>query len=107
MVNNFIVTYLIGIRNIKDTQCGFKLFSRSAAQNIILNLHLVRWAFDVEMLYIAQKNSIPVVEVPVHFEDVPGSKLNVITASLSFLRDFSAIITFYNTGFWNIRQLII
>jgi len=103
MVNNFIVRNLIGIKDIKDTQCGFKLFSRKAANKIIFNLHLVRWAFDVEMLYIAQNTGIVVKEVPVSFEDVPGSKLNVFYASISFIRDFFAMISFYNTGYWRIN----
>ena len=66
-------------------------------------MHLVRWAFDVEMLYIAQEYSIPIKEVPIRFQDVPGSKLNVTSASISFLRDFFAIITFYNTAIWRIN----
>ena len=102
LVNNFIVRQLIGIKHIKDTQCGFKLFSRKAAKRIIFNLHLIRWAFDVEMLYIAQHFKIPVREIPVSFEDVPGSKLNVFCATVSFFRDYFAMFTFYNTGYWNI-----
>jgi dolichyl-phosphate beta-glucosyltransferase len=54
-VNNFFVHNLIGIKDIKDTQCGFKLFSRKAAHEIFLRMHLMRWAWDVEMLYIAGK----------------------------------------------------
>jgi dolichyl-phosphate beta-glucosyltransferase len=54
-VNNFIVRALIGIRDIKDTQCGFKLFTRKSAREIFYRMHLTRWAFDVEMLYLAQK----------------------------------------------------
>jgi dolichyl-phosphate beta-glucosyltransferase len=54
-INNFIVRTLVGIKDVKDTQCGFKLFSRIAAKNIFFNIHLVRWAFDVEMLYIAKQ----------------------------------------------------
>jgi dolichyl-phosphate beta-glucosyltransferase len=103
MVNNFIVQNLIGLKNIKDTQCGFKLFSRLAAHKIFFNMHLVRWAFDVEMLYIAQESSILIKEIPVSYEDVAGSKLNVFEASISFLRDFLAMLTFYNTGYWNIN----
>lgn len=54
-VNNFIVNTLVGIKNIKDTQCGFKLFTRSSMRKIFTNMHLNRWAFDVEMIYIAQR----------------------------------------------------
>jgi len=52
--NNFIVRYFVGIKEIKDTQCGFKLFQRKTMRNIFRNMHLNRWAFDVEMIYISQ-----------------------------------------------------
>jgi dolichyl-phosphate beta-glucosyltransferase len=55
------------------------------------------------MLYIAQNIGVIVKEVPVSFEDVPGSKLNVFYASISFIRDFFAMISFYNTGYWRIN----
>jgi dolichyl-phosphate beta-glucosyltransferase len=54
-INNLFVHTLIGINKIKDTQCGFKLFSRKSAHNIFFKMHLLRWAWDVEMLYIAGK----------------------------------------------------
>ena len=54
-INNFIVGKLIGLKDIKDTQCGFKLFTRKAANSIFFNMHLTRWAWDVEMLYIAKR----------------------------------------------------
>jgi len=100
--NTFYVRYLVGIRGIEDTQCGFKLFARKAAKDIFLHLHLVRWAFDVEILYLSQVLKYQVVEIPVSFTDVAGSKLNVFTASISFIRDYTAIIIFYNTGYWNL-----
>lgn len=53
-VNSFFVKVLIGIKNIKDTQCGFKMFTQSANQYLCSKMHLNRWAFDVELFYIAQ-----------------------------------------------------
>jgi dolichyl-phosphate beta-glucosyltransferase len=103
MVNNFFVGYLIGLGEYKDTQCGFKLFSRKAANKIVYNMHLTRWAFDVEMLYISKKLKIPTKEIMVNWREIEGSKLNIITASMSFFRDYFAIIIFYFTGFWRIN----
>lgn len=48
------VLYVLGIRHIKDTQCGFKLFTRQAAQAIFPNVHVDGWIFDIEVLLIAQ-----------------------------------------------------
>ena len=50
-------------RNIKDTQCGFKLFTRKAAQTLFGSLHLERWAFDIELIYVAELLDIPLTEV--------------------------------------------
>lgn len=67
---------------IHDTQCGFKLFSRSALPHIIPYMHCEGWIFDVEMLMLAEFAGIEVVEVPVGWREVKGSKLNVVWDSL-------------------------
>lgn len=103
-INNFIVKKCIGINNIEDTQCGFKLFTRSAAIDIFNNLHIVKWAFDVDLLYICIKFGIKIKEIPVKWKDMPGSKLNVISASILFIRDYLAIILFYKTGFLKLNN---
>ena len=103
-INNFIVKKCIGISDIEDTQCGFKLFTREAAIDIFKNLHIVKWAFDVDVLYICNKFGIKVKEIPVRWKEMPGSKLNVFTASLLFIRDYLAMIIFYKTGFWKINN---
>lgn len=68
--------------SIKDTQCGFKLFSRPSLPYIIPYMHCEGWIFDVEMLMLAELAGIPVVEVPVGWKEVKGSKLNVLWDSL-------------------------
>lgn len=67
---------------IRDTQCGFKLFSRPALPHIIPYMHSEGWIFDVEMLMLAESAKIPVAEVPVGWKEVKGSKLNIIWDSL-------------------------
>lgn len=68
---------------IKDTQCGFKLFSRAALPHIIPYMHSEGWIFDVEMLMLAESAGIPMVEVPIGWKEVAGSKLNVIADSVA------------------------
>ena len=106
IINNFIIRGCIGIKGIKDTQCGFKLFTRKAARDIFRNTHLVRWAFDVDMLYICQYLGIKIIEVPVNWKEIPGSKLVLLPATVSFFRDYFAMICFYNTGFWKIKKIM-
>ena len=103
-INNFLVKKCIGISNIEDTQCGFKLFTRKAAIDIFNNLHIVKWAFDVDLLYICIKFGIIIKEIPVRWKEMPGSKLNVISASILFIRDYLAMIIFYKTGFWKLNN---
>ena len=101
-INNFLVKTAIGINYINDTQCGFKLFTRRAAYKIFTNMHLNRWAFDVEMFYIGKALNIPVIEKAVNWREIEGSKLNVFAASISFIRDYFSIIFFYSFKIWNI-----
>ena len=82
---NFLMTtlvrFVLGFA-YQDTQCGFKIFSREAARRIFPSLHIERWAFDVELLYLCRAAEISVIEVPVKWEDVEGSHLNIVDASL-------------------------
>jgi dolichyl-phosphate beta-glucosyltransferase len=67
---------------IKDTQCGFKLFSRASLPYIVPYMHTEGWIFDVEMLMLAEFAGIPVVEVAIGWREVVGSKLNVVWDSV-------------------------
>jgi len=66
-------TYLwvMGVRGVKDTQCGFKLFTRRAAQQIFPAMHVEGYIFDIEVLLLAQFMKIPVAEVPVNWQEIP------------------------------------
>ena len=50
-------------RKIKDTQCGFKLFTRSTAKVLFTLMHLDKWSFDIELVYLAEALRIPMTEV--------------------------------------------
>jgi len=63
--------------DFEDTQCGFKLFSRRAAQNIFSRLKTYGWGFDVEALLLAERLGYKVKEVPVAWRDAEGSHLRV------------------------------
>jgi dolichyl-phosphate beta-glucosyltransferase len=63
---HFFVEFLIE-SNVKDTQCGFKLFHGDVIQSLFGNLHLQRWAFDTELIVIAKQLGLPVAEVGVEW----------------------------------------
>lgn len=85
---------------IRDTQCGFKLFSRAALPHIIPYMHAEGWIFDIEMLMLAESapptsvvaidgtvigisSGIRVAEVPIDWHEVDGSKMNLIKDSIN------------------------
>jgi dolichyl-phosphate beta-glucosyltransferase len=69
------ITNLLAVPGIADTQCGFKLFRRAAARRIFPELRETGWAFDVEILFLAQKFGLTIDEIPVNWTAVEGSKV--------------------------------
>lgn len=64
-----------GLSGIQDTQCGFKLFTRAAAQQLFGEARIDRFAFDVELLLLA-RGRFRVVEVPVAWRHVAESRVS-------------------------------
>ncbi|MDZ8160432.1 dolichyl-phosphate beta-glucosyltransferase [Microbacterium aquimaris] len=85
-----LVRIVFGI-TVLDTQCGFKLFTRDAAQELFTTQRVDGFSFDLEVLYLAGKRHLRVAEVPVEWIDAPGSTVSAIAVSLLFLRDLVAI----------------
>ncbi|KAL9099454.1 MAG: hypothetical protein Q9163_005049 [Psora crenata] len=85
---------------IRDTQCGFKLFSRPSLPHIIPYMHSEGWIFDVEMLMLAESANIPVVEVPVGWKEVKGSKLNVLWDSLGMAWGLAVLRAAWGLGIY-------
>ena len=73
----------------RDTQCGFKLFETAAAHEVFGRQRLDGFGFDVEVLYIACRLGYRVLEVPVRWNDVAGTKVSMwrgVTAVLDPLK---------------------
>jgi glycosyltransferase involved in cell wall biosynthesis len=68
-----------------DTQCGFKLFETAAARRIFGCQRLDGFGFDVEVLYIARRLGYRTVEVPVRWNDAPGTKVSMLLGAKGFL----------------------
>uniref|UniRef100_A0A3B3DHA2 dolichyl-phosphate beta-glucosyltransferase n=1 Tax=Oryzias melastigma TaxID=30732 RepID=A0A3B3DHA2_ORYME len=100
---HFLVWFFC-VRGIRDTQCGFKLFTREAALRTFSSLHIERWAFDVELLYIAQCFKIPIAEVAVNWTEIEGSKLVPFWSWLQMGRDLIFIRLRYLTGAWKLQS---
>jgi dolichyl-phosphate beta-glucosyltransferase len=72
---NLALRVLLGL-NFQDTQCGFKAFTRGAAQAIFPLQRIKRWGFDPELLYLARRTGLKVQEVPVAWAHVEGTRLS-------------------------------
>jgi hypothetical protein len=68
--------------NYKDTQCGFKAFSRRAAEAIFPLQRIERWGFDPEILYLARKFGFTITEVPVVWSHREGTRINPLRDGL-------------------------
>ncbi|HEY5812190.1 MAG TPA: hypothetical protein VIT23_06025, partial [Terrimicrobiaceae bacterium] len=70
---------------VYDSQCGFKLVRRECYQAIKTRLHEKRFAFDVELLVALTESGATVIEFPIDWFDVPGSKVHFFRDTMHML----------------------
>ena len=78
---------LLAIPGIHDTQCGFKLFRGDVARDLFRQAQIERFAWDVEILYLARKRGLAIAEVPVLWFNSPESKVRVVRDAVQTLWD--------------------
>jgi dolichyl-phosphate beta-glucosyltransferase len=83
---NGLLRAIVGIR-LADTQCGFKAFRREAREAIFGMQQLDGFAFDVEVLLLAEKLGFKVEDMPVEWSNAEGSKVHIVRDSLRMLVD--------------------
>jgi dolichyl-phosphate beta-glucosyltransferase len=82
----------VGFRiDTKDTQCGFKLFTKTVALDLFSLQRTDGFSFDLELLYLAAKRGYRTIEVPVEWIDAPGSKVDATKVSIAFFVDLCKI----------------
>jgi dolichyl-phosphate beta-glucosyltransferase len=91
-VNNLIIQ-LTAIRGFEDTQCGFKMFSRQAAEDLFGVQRTNGIGFDIELLFIARRRGYKIREVPITWYFDADSRMKLMQDSLNLLREI-----------WDIRQ---
>jgi len=82
---------IIVLHGLQDTQCGFKCFTRKAAETLFPLQTIPGWTFDVEILALAQKLGLSIAEVPIPWYYHGDSKVRVIHDSLKMTRDLFRI----------------
>lgn len=75
------------VRRIRDTQCGFKLFSAEAAGTLFPLQRTDGFGFDIEVLYLAQRLGMRLVETPIDWYYMSQSKVRPVQDSLLMARD--------------------
>ena len=85
---------LVGLRKYRDTQCGFKAYRGDIARQLFAKSQVDRFMFDVEILYIAEKSKLKIIEMPVAWADMPDSKVRFWEGVINMFRDL-----------WRIRRL--
>jgi len=91
-----LVVRLIAVSGIYDTQCGFKIFKAAAAKQLFPQLKIYKQgrikkaftgAFDVEVLYLAQKKGFKIAEVPIFWQHYKTSRVNPLKDSVKMFFD--------------------
>ncbi|OMO58985.1 Glycosyl transferase, family 2 [Corchorus capsularis] len=97
-----LVVLLTAGPGIRDTQCGFKMFTRSAARKLFTNIRLKRWCFDVEVVFLCKWFGIPMLEISVNWSEIPGSKVNPLSIP-NMLWELALMSVGYRTRMWKVN----
>jgi hypothetical protein len=73
--------------SLSDTQCGFKAFRTPVARLLFHCSVIDRYAFDVEVLYLARRLGFGITEVPVHWRQIEGSRIRPLRDPAEMLTD--------------------
>lgn len=89
-VFNLLVRVML-VGGIRDTQCGFKLFTARAAEKVFREQSLEGFAFDVEILVLARRHGFRIREVPVRWINSPATKVSALRDSVRMFADLVRI----------------
>ncbi len=86
----------LAVGGVHDTQCGFKLFAGDLGRSLASAQRLDGFAFDVELLFLADRWRWPMVEVPVRWRHVEASSVRPVRHSAEMFGDLLLI------GWWRL-----
>lgn len=87
---NAVTRLVMGLPFV-DTQCGFKAFTRHAAQTVFQLQTIERWGFDPEILFIALKRGFKVKEVPVSWAHDERTRMSYLRDGMQMLKELAII----------------
>ena len=80
VIFNLVVRLLLGLQ-LRDTQCGFKLFDRKKSRPVFEMQRTSGFGFDPELLFLANRRGLKIRETPVRWSHAEGSKINLFRDS--------------------------
>lgn len=101
-MGNLVIQTLL-LPGIWDTQCGFKAFTKEAAEKIFPLIRTKKWSFDVELLALSKKFGYKIKEIPITWVNNADSKVK-LTSYFGFLWDVFKIKWWFMTGQYNNKK---
>lgn len=92
---------VLAVPKIQDTQCGFKCFTREAAQLVFPLQRIDGWGFDVEVLHIAARHRLRMIEIPVNWYYGINSRVRPIHDTLNMVKELLKIRANSRQGYYN------
>ena len=102
-INNVIIK-IAAINDFEDTQCGFKMFRREAAEDLFGVQRMNGIGFDVELLFIAKQRGYAIKEVPIRWHYDPYSTMKLWDDSIKMLREIREIRQNWRQGVYDKRS---
>jgi glycosyltransferase involved in cell wall biosynthesis len=90
IIFNRIVRVVLGLK-LHDTQCGFKLFRRSKIRPVFEKMRIDGFGFDPELLFLASRNGLKIMEIPVRWSHAEDSKIRFMRDSVRMFSDLFQI----------------
>jgi glycosyltransferase involved in cell wall biosynthesis len=95
-----LLVRVLAVPGFHDTQCGFKCFAGAAAEDLFHSQIIDGWTFDAEVLFLALRRGYRVIEVPIPWYYVPGSRVHLVRDSLAMLLDLFTIRRNWRRGIY-------
>ena len=90
-----LVHAVLGLRDIIDTQCGFKFFTKETASRLFSLQKIDGYVFDIEILYLSQRLGLKILQVPIRWRDDGDSRLQLVRGNIRNIIDVLRILTMH------------
>ncbi len=86
-----LLVRVVTLPGLQDTQCGFKCFRADVAEELFPLQTIAGWTFDVEILFIAKKQGMRVIEIPINWYFNSGTRVRILRDSATMFADLFRI----------------